>query len=195
MMMVELTTVPSSALPVDGLAEYLRLSRGFSDDGEQDARLESCLRAALASIEARIGKALFQRRFSLTRSRWANDEEQVLPLSPVVAIEALRLSNRAGDVSPVAPESYQLKPDAHYPAIVSLTGRLPAPPQGGSTEIEITAGYGADWDMLPADLQQAVLMLAVDYFEIQGDGHVGISGHVLAILQRYRPVSLRAGRP
>jgi uncharacterized phiE125 gp8 family phage protein len=54
---------------VAALADHLRLSRGFADDGSQDGQLESCLRAAASAIEARTGKALFRRRFALTLVR------------------------------------------------------------------------------------------------------------------------------
>lgn len=64
MMMVEMSSVSSALLPITELTDHLRLSSGFADDGSQDAQLESCLRAALAAIEARIGKALFRRGFS-----------------------------------------------------------------------------------------------------------------------------------
>lgn len=66
MMMVELTAIPSAAFPVAVLAGHLRLAHGFTDDANQDAALERYLRASCAAIEARIGKALFARRFLLT---------------------------------------------------------------------------------------------------------------------------------
>ena len=58
MVLVELTTVPTGALPVTEFATHLHLGTGFADDGSQDAVLEAYLRAAMAAIEARIGKAL-----------------------------------------------------------------------------------------------------------------------------------------
>ena len=66
MMLVEETTVPVSALPVAQFKDHLRLGSGFSDDGIQDAMLESYLRASMAAIEARPGKILIEREFSWT---------------------------------------------------------------------------------------------------------------------------------
>jgi hypothetical protein len=66
-MLVEMTPVPGSDLPLASLAEHMRLSRGFTDDAELDSvQIESALRGALAAIEARTGKAVFRRRFVQT---------------------------------------------------------------------------------------------------------------------------------
>ncbi len=119
MMMVELTSVPGAALPVAELAEQLRLARGFSDDGSQDGQLESCLRAALSGIEARIGKALFERRFVLTLMAWHGDAVHILPLAPVSRIDSVKLITRAGAETPVDPARYRLRMDAHRPAVAA----------------------------------------------------------------------------
>ena len=63
MMLTEETPVPSLALPVEEMKDHLRMGSGFADDGLQDGLIEAYLRAALAAIEGRIGKMLFQRRF------------------------------------------------------------------------------------------------------------------------------------
>ena len=57
-MLIEQTSVPVSALPVAEFKDHLRLGAGFADGALQDAVLETCLRAAISSIEARTGKAL-----------------------------------------------------------------------------------------------------------------------------------------
>jgi len=50
MILNELTSVPSSAIPVTAFSEHLNLGSGFSDSGDQDSILETYLRAALAAI-------------------------------------------------------------------------------------------------------------------------------------------------
>ena len=70
MMLSELTTVPAGALPVQALKDHLRLGSGFADDGMQDALIEGYLRAAMAAIEARIGKVLIARRFRWVLEDW-----------------------------------------------------------------------------------------------------------------------------
>ncbi len=50
-------------MPVQALKNHLRLGTGFADDGMQDGLIEGYLRAAMAAIEGRIGKALIARQF------------------------------------------------------------------------------------------------------------------------------------
>lgn len=191
MMMVELTSVPGAALPVGELAEHLRLARGFSDDSSQDAQLESNLRAALSRIEARIGKALFERRFVLTLMSWNGAEVHALPLAPVSRIESVKLITRAGAETLVDPAQYQLRQDGHRPGLASAGGTLPAPGMGGTIEVEFTAGYGADWAGIPADLRQAVLILAAEFWGQNLNTETGIPFAVSVLLEPHRPVRLR----
>ena len=79
MLLTELTTVASNALPVQALKDHLRLGTGFSDSGMQDNLLEAYLRSAMAAIEGRIGTALMSRQFQLTLSDWRDLSEQALP--------------------------------------------------------------------------------------------------------------------
>lgn len=191
MMMVELTAVPGTALPVAALAEHLRLARGFSDDGSQDATLERCLRAACAAIEARIGKALFARRFVLTLLEWQSADAHVLPLAPIARIEAVRMITRAGGEAVVDAVQYRLQPDRHRPVLMGTGARLPAPAQGGSIEVEFTAGFSTDWGGIPADLQQAVMILASEYWGQESAPERGIPFAVAVLLEPHRALRLR----
>jgi uncharacterized phiE125 gp8 family phage protein len=191
MMMVELTSVPGAALPVAELAEHLRLARGFSDDGDQDAPLEGCLRAALSAIEARIGKALFSRRFALTLMMWHAAEAHVLPIAPVSAIDSVKLITRAGAETLVDPEDYTLRSDRHRPVVATTATKLPSPSQGGTIEVEFTAGYASDWAGIPADLKQAVLILAGEFWGQEMDAETGIPFAVSVLLEPHRMVRLR----
>ncbi|RFU13189.1 hypothetical protein DZD18_08460 [Rhodobacteraceae bacterium W635] len=190
MMMVEMSSVSSALLPITELTDHLRLASGFADDGSQDAQLESCLRAALAAIEARIGKALFQRGFSWHLSHWQSPQEQVLPVAPVAMIDSVKLVSRAGVETQLDPDSYSLRLDAHRPAIVAVS-KLPSPSSGGSIEMEFTAGFGADWHGVPADLRQAVLLQAAEYYDAQGTGGAGMACGVAVLIEPYRSVRMR----
>jgi uncharacterized phiE125 gp8 family phage protein len=191
MMMVELTSVPSAVLPVDELAEHLRLARGFSDDGSQDGQLESCLRAALSGIEARIGKALFERRFVLTLMAWHAAAVHTLPLAPVNRIDSVKLITRAGAETLVDPSFFQLRQDSHRPGLAATGNTLPTPGMGGTIEVEFTAGYAADWPGIPADLRQAVLILAGEFWGQNLQSETGIPFAVSVLLEAHRPIRLR----
>lgn len=69
MMLSEESPVLETALPVQALKDHLRLGSGFSDDDVQDGVLMMHLRAALAVIEARTGKAILARQFRLRLDR------------------------------------------------------------------------------------------------------------------------------
>jgi len=191
MMMVELTTVPSAVLPVAALAEHLRLARGFSDDGSQDAVLERCLRAACAATEARIGKALLARRFLLTLLAWQSAKAHMLPLAPILELEAVRLITRAGAETVLDPASYRLQPDRHRPQVMPTGTALPDPMQGGSIEVVFRAGFSEDWLGIPADLQQAVMLLAAHYWGQDSAPEEGMPLAAALLLEPHRPVRLR----
>jgi uncharacterized phiE125 gp8 family phage protein len=193
MMMVEVTSVSSAVLPVAELVAQLRLSRGFADDGTQDAQLESCLRAALAAIEARIGKALFERRFALSLVHWTYEDRHSLPKAPVNAIDSIKLITRAGAETLVDPALYDLRTDRHAPMIVSTGTKLPTPSQGGAIEVEFTAGFSPDWVGIPPDLKQAVLIMAAELWGQNIDPNMGLPLAVSVLVEPYRTIRLRGG--
>jgi uncharacterized phiE125 gp8 family phage protein len=196
MNLVELTEVPDEALPVTLLREHLRLGTGFPDDSLQDTLLAGFLRAALAAIERRTGKALLSRGFVLTLTTWRSPERQPLPIAPIGALASVTLTDAAGVATAIPLSTLRLEPDAMRPVLVALGGSLPPIPQNGSACVAVTAGYGPAWSDMPADLAQAVLMLAAHYYEYRTE--VALSGGcmpfgVTALIERYRPLRLSGG--
>jgi uncharacterized phiE125 gp8 family phage protein len=190
MQLTETTEVPVSALPVARLRDQLRLGRGFPDDAVQDDLLAGFLRAALAAIEGRTGKALLSRGFTLTLSAWRAPDRQPLPAGPVTGLTSVTLTDRTGAQTSVPLTGLHLDPDAMRPA---LCGALPSIPAGGTARVGFTAGYGPSWDEVPADLAQAVLMLAAHYHEYRHD--TALDGGcmpfgVAALIERHRPLRL-----
>ncbi len=196
MMLIEETAVPLSALPLDEFKAHLRLGTGFSDGDVQDPVLESFLRAALAAIEARTGKILIARAFSWTLAEWRDPTGQALPVAPVSAVTGFILRDRADDEEIIDPSHYRLEKDAHRPVLRPAGTVLPMIPAGGTAEIAFTAGYGPDWGALPADLGQAVLMLAAHYYEYRHETALGqgcMPFGVSSLIERYRIVRVFAG--
>lgn len=196
MMLTEETLVPDAALPVDGLKRHLRLGSGFAEDDVQDSVLAGFLRAAIAVIEGRTAKTLIARTFLLSVPDWAAPDAQPLGTAPVQSLDSVRLIDRHGTSSVVAPTAYRLERDAQVPRLRSIASALPVIPEGGSAEIRFTAGYVADFGDLPADLAQAVLLLAAHYYEYRDETALGegcMPFGVTALLSRYRPVRLGFG--
>ncbi len=202
MMLTEVTVVPADALPVAMLKDHLRLGAGFAMAPDQDGLLQSYLRAAMAVIEGRIAKALLERGFRWQIPAWRETggrgfDEQALPLAPVTQISAVLLLDAGGTEHLVPPSRYRLIPDLHRPRLAAKAGSLPQVPQDGAVVIEFDAGFGPDWSDLPADLQQAVLLLAAEYYEHRhNDAAAGpaLPPMVSTLIERWRQVRVLAGR-
>lgn len=198
MILTELSAPPAAAVPLRAFAEHLRLGTGFADDGSQDAVLEAYLRAAMAAIEARLGRVLLARPFSFVVSRWSETASQGLPVAPVVSVEAVTMRDADGFETVVEPELWSLMRDRQRPRLVGRFGRsLPRIPRGGQVEVSFTAGYGAVWEAVPADLRQAAMMLAAHFYENRTETGA-ISGTmpfgVLMLLESHRTMRLGGAR-
>ena len=195
MTLTELDALTTAMLPVRDLADHLRLGTGFADDGAEDAVLETYLRSAISAIEIRTGRALLARRFSWTITRWRSAGAQPLPIAPVSAIESVTLKTADGTPTVADISAFVLMPDDARPVLAAKSGQLPAIPECGLAEIAFTAGYGTDWAAVPANLAQAVRLLAASYFEHRsGEGVVGdLPFMVEALLAPYRQLRMGGG--
>lgn len=195
-MLNEEAIVPEAALPIAAFKAHLRLGTGFAEETVQDAVLGSFLRAALAAIEARTAKALIQRSFSWSVTRWRSSELAQFPLSPVNEITEVRSVDKLGVEEIVDPASYALSEDLHHPKLVSTGASLPAIPSFGKIVVRFEAGFAADWDGLPADLAQAVFLLAAHYYEYRDETTLApgcMPFGVQSLIERYRPMRLFSG--
>jgi uncharacterized phiE125 gp8 family phage protein len=196
MILTEITTISGAALPVQGLKDHLRLGSGFSDTGLQDSLIEAYLRAAIAAIEGRIGKVLLVRQFLWRIENWRGLNEQPLPVAPVTGIQAVTLVDAAGVANVIAATSYALVPDTHRPKILARGVLFPTVPEDGRIEIVFDAGFGAVWSAVPADLQQAVLLLAAGYHENRHEiapQAAGLPQVVQVLIERWRTVRVLGG--
>lgn len=196
MMLIEQTAVPDSALPMARFREHLRLGSGFTEEGLQEALLAAFLRAAITTIEGRTGKVLLSRRYLLMLEEWRTDEAQALPIAPVGEILSVTLVDAAGRTFPLVPTLWRLVRDQHRPKLMPRGSVLPAAPEDGRIEILFEAGFGADWSAVPADLAQAVMLLAADYYENRyepGLGAAGLPRAVTGLIERWRTVRVLGG--
>ncbi len=198
MMLIEETAPAAEALPVPRLREHLRLGSGFEvmEDEAETAALTGYLRAAIATIEARTGKVLLTRRFRMQLHDWRDRLGQTLPLAPVIAVEAIAIDDGAGTVTTVPPESWRLLPDGQRPMILPTGVMLPHVPRRGFVTVTFTVGFGETWQAVPADLSQAVLLLAARYYEDRSfeDSVGAMPFGVSALIERWRQIRTLAGR-
>lgn len=197
MMLIELTTVPASALPVAEFRDHLRLGSGFAEEAAEDSLLEALLRAAISAVEARTAKALLERDFALTLRAWRDGTLQPLPVAPVGAVSALYQMDADTAETALDPNAWTLVTDTHCPGLTGAAGQLPPVPAGGAVRIEFTAGYGANWSDVPADIAHAVMLLAATYYEYRHESAnaAAIMPHgVAALLEPHRALRLGGGR-
>lgn len=197
MILTELSAPPAEALPVRNFAAHLKLGTGFADDGSLDAVLELYLRSAMAAVEARIGRALLTRAFSWTVTRWREEASQGLPIGPVTSVESVTLIGPDGEETIVEEAAWSVMRDSQRPRLVGRFGRsLPRIPRAGHAEIRFTAGFGDGWDAVPADLRQAVFLLAAHYFDNRGESAeapVAMPFGVLVLIEAYRATRIGGG--
>lgn len=198
-MLIEQTPVDEAALPLSAFRDHLRLGTGFGVSPSEDAMLVAFLRAAIGAVEGRTGKALLSRGFTWTLTAWRDSAKQALPVAPVQAIAAITLKDGGGGQEVVEAELYRLARDTHRPAIEATGGCLPTVPLGGEVSVAFDAGFGADWSGVPADLGQAVFLLAAHYYEHRqaaGFGEPDMPFEVARLIEPWRTVRiLGGGRP
>lgn len=179
MMLSEDTSVTVSMLPIATMKDHLRLGTGFADDGLQDGLIAAYLRAALATLEARTGKALLSRHFKLEQNTWHNVENSCLPLpiAPASKLISFVIRDAKGVMHTIDKSGYSLIPDMARPQIKALSS-FPAIEAGGLAQIVFEAGFGSDWSAIPPDLAQAALLLAAEFYERR---HEGVSSSSTAL--------------
>jgi uncharacterized phiE125 gp8 family phage protein len=196
MFLTEEAAIPATALPIADLRDHLRLGSGFGEDGLQDGLMEAYLRAAVAAIEARIGKVLIPRMFNWALECWRDPAAQALPVAPVQSVSALTLFDMTGAATVIAGTAYRLVIDLHRPKLAAMGAALPTIPTGGRAEVRFLAGFGAGWLDVPADLRQAVLLLAAEYYENRhemGLREQALPFGIMALIERWRTVRVLGG--
>lgn len=198
MILVEETALTDAVLPVAAFRAHLRLGSGFDlpASEEEDRALAGFLRAAIAAIEGRTGKVLLRRSYRMVLDDWRESDGQPLPLAPVGSVEEIVIEQPDGDAREVDATRWRLVEDAMRPVIRPQGGGLPSVPSGGRLVLRFTAGFADDWNGVPADLAQAVMMLAARYFEDRSDENARrtLPMGVSALIERWRAVRVLAGR-
>jgi len=193
MILTELTSVPAITLPVEQLKAHLRLGTGFADSDLQDELLETYMRAAISTIEARSGRVLLQKQYSWQLTRWRDPVRQVLPVRPVSGVTEIKLIDTVGGEILVDATEFRFVPDDICPAIEATHTALPKLPVGGTVKVIIDAGFGPAWDNVPSDLAQAVLIVASNAYENRTGTGEAVPMAALALIEPYRALRLMRG--
>lgn len=197
-MLIEKTSVPDAALPVDEFKAHLRLGSGFGSDSVQDAVLASFLRAAVTAIEARTSKVMLERSFALSVHVWRDLGRQPLPVAPVSAVTEVEIVDRNGVSNAIDGAAYWLERDTHRPYLRASGMALPGIPDAGEAFVTFDAGFGPLWSDVPADLRQAAMLLAAHYYEFRNETSLSdgcMPFGVSSLIERYKIMRLYGGGP
>jgi uncharacterized phiE125 gp8 family phage protein len=198
MILTEISPISSGALPFYNFKNHLRMGTGFAEENLQDPLLEAYLRAAIASIENKLGIAVITRGFSWNLTGWRDNDRQSLPIRPVQAISSVTIADKAGATEAIDSDDYVLVQDGQCPTIKAIRGCLPSVPTDGTVTIEIQAGFGVGWDDVPDDLAQSVLLLASYFYENRMGAPLAsgvLPAAVLGLIEPYRSIRLLGARP
>lgn len=187
MIVTELTPILDSDLPIGELSQHLRLGTGFSEDGLQDGVLENHIRAALGAIEAQLGITIIARDFSWDVTKLTETGQQRLPLRPVTAFKRIRIYRNAQKTATLE-EGFSVRSNLYDATLIGPFPRLGAEE---TALIEFRAGFGA-WASVPADLRQAVILLASFFYENRA-ATGGFPHAIKALLAPYRERRISLG--
>lgn len=186
-------TTPPALEPVS-VAEAKTHMRIDGDD--EDVLIASLLLTSRLHIEVALSLALVTQSWRLTLDRWPGGRDLELPLTPLRSIDEIRVKNAAGVASVVPAESYLVDIASRPPRLVWNNQVPPAPhARANGIEIDITAGFGASGDSVPAPLKHAILMLTAHWYEHRDPSEVGssdarIPDAVSALINPFRTIRL-----
>ena len=141
------------------------------DSDEDDTLIGSLIAAAVGHLDGAtgiLGRCLVTQEWALDLD--AFPETIVLPLAPVVSVDAVKYLDDDGEQQTLASSGYvvsagriEAAPDTDWPSTQA---------RNGAVTIEFTAGYGAATDVPPA-LKAAILLLIGNWYENRETVNVG----------------------
>ncbi len=181
------------------LAEHARLAHAVGADGAPApsadlAALQRARDAAVAVVERACGLALLRQTWDWTLLWRDRARPAPLPIAPASAVLSVAELADDGTLTPLDPSAYALDRAAPRAALRLLSPAAPLRPGRGGLTVRFEAGFGVAPDEVPADLRQAVLMLAAHYFERRHAADDPALAPppfaVAAILEPWRPIRL-----
>src|SRR5215210_6107260 len=97
---------------VDEMRAFLRL-----DEAAEDELVTTLVKAARHYVEAASGRVLIAQTWRITLDHWPHDRVVVLPLSPMIGVESVRVFNAAGLPTLVTMAHYHVDPASDPPRV------------------------------------------------------------------------------
>ena len=161
------------------------------DHSEEDAYLGALITASRIYAESWTGLHLVDQTLKVTLDQWpvgrrghwwsgltdgpltslfGTVDNFRLPVAPVSKINEIRTLGTDGSFTQWDSGLYRLVGGVD-PALELASGASWPPPAGktGGIEISVTAGFGPDWNSVPAAIRQAMLMIVARLYAARGD--------------------------
>jgi uncharacterized phiE125 gp8 family phage protein len=163
---------PPAVLPIS-LAELKAEARLDGDDSTDDARLMSCLRAAvdrLDGAEGLLGKALITQVWELLLPAFPYHNGRIdIPLPPLQQIVSVVYTDPAGDTQTLAADRYQVVGiGGAFPGWIAAAYATTWPAtrcQDEAVTITFRCGYGDSWNDTPEGIRQGLTAMAVAMYD------------------------------
>jgi uncharacterized phiE125 gp8 family phage protein len=183
--------VSGPAVEPISLAEMKAYLRVDEDDGAQDDLISGLIKAARLTIEAASRRILIEQRWRVVLDRWPRDGTVLLPLAPLIAVDAIRITDASGAVTELPEDGFEADGLSDPPRIVIQEAPEPGRLRNGIS-IELRAGYGSSAEAVPATLRLAIRILVAHWFENRGDvaGEQILPPEALALVAPFQRVRL-----
>jgi len=170
MALVSLAGPLQEPVVLSDIKTHLRVS-----EADEDTLIIGLITAARVHIEHLLARALISQSWSYFMDAWPEDDTIILPLNPVLSVDAVRLYDAQDNVTPVAPADYYVDV-AGDPGRIIWLGAANKPTAGrvvNGIEVQFTAGYGLNPEDVPEPLRQAVRLLVTHWYERREPVEVG----------------------
>ena len=144
---------------------YLRVD---DDDDAQDSVIAGLVKAARLLVEGASRRVLIEQRWRVVLDRWPKGGVVLLPLSPLISVESIKVFDAKGAATDVATGAIDSDRFSDPPRIAVTDAPEPGKARNGIA-IEVLAGYGGTAEAVPAGLRLAVKILVAHWFENRGD--------------------------
>ena len=175
-------------IPLAEMKAYLRVD---DDDGAQDAVIAGLVKAARLTVEGASRRVLIEQRWRVALDRWPQDRVVLLPLSPLISVESIKVFDAKGAAAGIAAGAIDSDRFSDPPRIAVPDAPEPGRARNGIL-IEVLAGYGGAAEAVPAALRLAIRILVAHWFENRGDvaGEQTLPPEAFALVAPFRRARL-----
>ena len=161
------------------------------DDDAEDDLVAGLVKAARLMVEAAARRILVAQRWRMVLDAWPPGGTVLLPLAPLMAVEGVAVFDAAGTAHPVPAQAIETDALSDPPRVAVAGAPSPGRPRNGIA-IDVSVGFGATPDTVPATLRLAVKIIVAHWFTHRGDmeGLQALPADALALIAPFQRARL-----